>query len=77
MRLALSRAVLWFFGGTIFLIVIGADRLEKMSFWEGLGNTAFLAFIVAGAIFGYTWYEYEKEEVKLKRQPSKQGEDTE
>ncbi len=72
MRLAAARGMLAFFLIVIFLVMFSDESMKKMNFWEALGGIAFLAFIVAGAIFAYTWHNYEQEEVKLRREVARQ-----
>lgn len=65
MKLALSRGGLWFFGTMIFVIVFGQENLKDESLLEVIGTVAFFGAIVGGAIFCYTWYEYEQQEREL------------
>lgn len=66
MRLAMARGVLWFFGTIIFFAVFANDTFKKMSDVEAYSSLTVVGFVVGGVVFGYTWYEYEQEQLKLR-----------
>ena len=66
MRLAASRAGLWFFGTIIFVFVIFGSYFKDTSTVETIVWLVFIGLVVAGAVFCKEWYDYEQEERKLK-----------
>ena len=68
MRLAFARGILWFFGAMIFLALTSSDKLSKMSYQDLSFELISFGFVVGGVVFGYTWYEHEKEERDLRRE---------
>lgn len=65
MKLALSRGGLWFFGTMIFITLFGWESFKDDSLLEVIGTVAFFGTIIGGAVFCYTWYEYEQQEREL------------
>lgn len=66
MREAFARAGLWFFGTIIAIIVFMPDTLKDHELGEQVAFLLFAGFIVAGAIFFYTWYNHEQDERELR-----------
>lgn len=66
MRESIARAGLWFFGAIIAFIVFGGQYLKDHTLAEQIGMLVFVAVIVGGAVFFYTWYEHEQEQRILK-----------
>lgn len=58
MRLAFARAGLWFFGAVAVILIIGNVQLKDT---EALVATFVGGVLVAGFVFFYTWYNYEKD----------------
>lgn len=73
MRLAAARAGLWFFGTIIFVFMFSGDNFDGKSDGEIIGSLVFLATVVAGVVFFYTWYDHEQKERELRNAERKKA----
>jgi hypothetical protein len=58
--MAFAPAGMWFFGTIIAMVVFLPTMIKDRSFGEQVTILLICGIVVAGAVFCYEWYEYER-----------------